>query len=228
LFTDQMSNFADLNWPNGCVEGATIALAQLQASLDHPGTIITVGPKYQLPYAGDGLHLRAPSEEHWGEKYAEVYKTVVIEGGTWEPLYPASVASWPSDPSGRTLQVTMHVPFAPLVFDTTLVTDPGYAVPSCAAPNGACRGFGYTEPSVNSPVIDQTPTILGNSVLIHLSAPPTPGVTHAVYYGFYPYQAANSGPTTGPRGNLRDSDLLVSRYDGTPIYNWLVHFKQSF
>ena len=34
-----------------------------------------------------------------------------------------------------------------------------------------------------------------------------------------------AGPTTGARGNLRDSDATPSRH-GYPLFNWAVHFDE--
>ena len=42
-------------------------------------------------------------------------------------------------------------------------------------------------------------------------------------YAFTGVAGATGGPTTGARGNLRDSDATPSR-NGSPLWNWAVHF----
>ena len=53
-------------------------LAQWKVGVDHPDDIVCAGPKYQYPYASDGLHLTALGYQLLGEKYAEVYFQRVI------------------------------------------------------------------------------------------------------------------------------------------------------
>jgi hypothetical protein len=60
-----------------------------------------------------------------------------------------------------------------------------------------------------------------DTVVITLSA--TPGANGHLRYAFTGISGALGGPTTGPRGNLRDSDATPSR-DGFKLYNWCVHF----
>ena len=44
-------------------------------------------------------------------------------------------------------------------------------------------------------------------------------------YAFTGTSGALGGPTTGPRGNLRDSDATPSRF-GYPLHNWCIHFDR--
>ena len=44
-------------------------------------------------------------------------------------------------------------------------------------------------------------------------------------YAYTGIQFQPGGPTTGPRGNLRDSDSETSTWED-PLYNWCVHFDK--
>ena len=45
-------------------------------------------------------------------------------------------------------------------------------------------------------------------------------------YAFTGIANARGGPTSGPRGNLRDSDATPSR-NGYALYNWCIHFDEA-
>jgi len=51
----------------------------------------------------------------------------------------------------------------------------------------------------------------------------TPTVPGRLYYA--PEGPSGYGPTTGPRGNLRDSDTAVG-LSGTTLYNWATNWRQ--
>ncbi len=97
-----------------------IPAAQLAAHVSAPGKIILVGAKYHLPYVADGVHLTSEGYRHMGEDYAKVYRRVILEGKTWEPVRPKTVTR-----AGAVITVKMFVPAPPLVMDTTIVSDPG-------------------------------------------------------------------------------------------------------
>ena len=178
--------------------------AQLAAHENAPGKIVLVGAKYHLPYVADGVHLTNEGYRHMGEDYAKVYRRVILEGQPWEPVRPKTVTR-----AGAVVTVKMHVPAPPLVLDTTIVSNPG--------------NFGF-EWSDGGP----TPTIVSvalsgpDTVVITLSAAPS-GASPRLRYAFTGTSGARGGPTTGPRGNLRDSDKTPSR-SGYELYNWCVHF----
>ena len=60
-----------------------------------------------------------------------------------------------------------------------------------------------------------------DTVRITLSKTPT-GKNQFVRYAYTGISGAKGGPTTGPRGNLRDSDDTISRH-GNKLHNWAVH-----
>jgi hypothetical protein len=182
-----------------------IPAQQLASHVNAPGKLVLVGAKYHLPYVADGVHLTNEGYRHMGEDYAKVYRHVVLEGKTWEPVRPQKVTR-----VGKVVTLKMHVPVPPLVIDTTLVTDPGK------------NGFEWKDDGPTTPTITSVEVMGGSTVRITLSAAPT-GANGRIRYAFTGVSGALGGPTSGPRGNLRDSDTTPSR-DGYKLYNWCVHF----
>jgi hypothetical protein len=183
-----------------------IPAQQLAAHVSAPGKIVLVGAKYHLPYVGDGVHLTNEGYRHMGEDYAKVYRRVVLEGKTWEPVRPATITR-----VGKVVTVKMFVPAPPLVIDTTLVTDPGK------------NGFEWKDDGPGTPMIASVALTGPDTVVITLSAVPT-GANPRLRYAFTGVSGALGGPTSGPRGNLRDSDATPSP-EGYKLYNWCVHFE---
>jgi hypothetical protein len=182
---------------------SAIPSAQLAAHVNAPGKIVLVGAKYHLPYVADGVHLTNEGYRHMGEDYAKVYRRVILEGKAWEPLRPKTITR-----VGAIVTVKMHVPAPPLVLDTTLVTNPGNF------------GFEWTDDGPTPTIVSVTVSA-PDTVVITLSA--VPGANARLRYAFTGTSGARGGPTTGPRGNLRDSDTTPSR-DGYDLYNWCIHF----
>ncbi|MBK6464213.1 MAG: hypothetical protein IPF92_24915 [Myxococcales bacterium] len=200
MFHTQMSS-----WTKYGQATSAIPLQQLEASIVSNGKIVLVGPKYNVQYAPDGVHLTAAGYRHMGEYYAKVYRRVVLEGRRWEPLRPVSATL-----TGDEIRVKFVVPVAPLVFDTTTVTDPGN------------KGFEYVDDSASPPTITAVTLEGPDTVRIKLSAAPV-GAGKTIRYAATGAVGARAGATTGPRGNLRDSDTSRSR-DGDKLENWAVHF----
>ena len=188
-------------------ETSVIPAAQLAAHLRSNGKIVLVGPKYHITYAKDGVHLTSEGYRHMGEDYAKAYRRVVLEGKRWEPLRPLAVTR-----DGAVITVKLAVPEPPIVLDTSLVADPG------------SYGFEYTDSSAASPSITKVEITGPDTVEITLSAVPTGDDRH-LRYAFTGNRGARSGPQTGARGNLRDSDPTRSR-SGHRLYNWCVHFDE--
>jgi hypothetical protein len=184
---------------------STIPLQQLEASVVSNGKIVLVGPKYNIEYAPDGVHLTAAGYRHMGEYYAKVYRRVVLEGRRWEPLRPLSATL-----VGDEIRVKFAVPVPPLVLDTTAVTDPGN------------KGFEYGDDSATPPTITSVTLDGADTVRVKLSAAPVGG-GKTIRYAMTGAAGARGGATTGPRGNLRDSDASRSR-PGNKLENWAVHF----
>jgi len=202
LLTDQMSSFSAYG-------SATSAIPQLQleASRAAPDRIVLMGPKYVLPYVPDGVHLTGEAERWLGEMHAKVFERVLIEGEPWRPVSPREITR-----DGAEISVRFWVPVPPLVLDETLVSNPGN------------YGFGYTDSSGAPPTITSVALVGDDTVVLTLSAMPVGG-NQRVTYAMNGIPGQPAGPTTGARGNLRDSDTTESRH-GYALQNWCVHFDE--
>jgi hypothetical protein len=187
---------------------SAIPQAQLAAHVGSGGKVVLVGPKYHLPYVADGVHLTNEGYRHMGEDHAKVYRRVVLEGRAWEPLRPLAIMR-----AGVVVTVKFAVPEPPLVLDETLVTNPG------------AFGFEISQADRRPPSITNVAVSGPDTITITLSAEPE-GSDRRLRYAFSAPLGAAAGPTTGARGNLRDSDATVSRH-GYPLHNWCVHFDEA-
>ncbi len=197
----QMSSWTALNTG---LNTSPVAMAQLSAHVNHPGKIVLVGPKYFLPYVADGVHLTNDGYAFMGEYYAKAYARIIFEGKPWEPLRPLSAAQ-----AGTKIRVVYKVPAPPLVLDTVAVTDPGH------------NGFEYTDDSGAPAVITAVALDGPDAVVLTFDKAPA-GPNKRVRYAYTGTTGAKGGATTGPRGNLRDSDATPSRTMHA-LYNWAVH-----
>jgi hypothetical protein len=205
VITDQMNS----NWiDNVAIANAPVALGQLQASLDYPGQIVLAGPKYQYQYYNiNQHHLVALSEEHLGEKHAEVYTSTILNATPWTGLIPRYAFVNPNDPTK--IDVLLNVPFPPAVIDTSWVS----------SPNGAADGFEYADGTSNPPTIDSA-AILSDGQTAELSmseAITSLGTVSYAWTGTGPLGAGCTAPGVclGVRGSVRDSDPAISRIDNT-------------
>lgn len=203
LITDQMSSFSAYG-------EATSAIPQLQleASRNAPNRIVLMGPKYVLPYVPDGVHLTGEAERWLGEMHAKVFERVLVQGEPWRPVSPREITR-----EGAEITVRFWVPAPPLVLDEAIVTNPG------------SYGFGYTDSSGAAPTITSVALAGDDAVRITLSAVPVGG-NQRVTYAMNGIPGQPAGPTTGARGNLRDSDATASRH-GYALFNWCVHFDEA-
>lgn len=144
-----------------------------------------------------------------GEDYAKAYRRVVLEQQAWEPLRPRSVSR-----EGAVITIRFFVPAPPLTIDTTLVTDPGHF------------GFEYFDAAgTSTPAITQVEVIGPDTVRVTLEREPS-AENRRIRYAYTAARHLKAGPTTGPRGNLRDSDATRSR-TGKRLYNWCIHFDEA-
>jgi hypothetical protein len=203
MFHTQMSSWTAFGQATSVIPGD-----QLAAHVAHPGKIVLVGPKYHLAYDADGVHLSNEGYRHMGEDYAKAYRRTVVEGRAWEPLRPTAVSR-----AGAAITIKFVVPAPPLVIDETLVKNPGK------------NGFEFAQTGAPAPAIASVALTAADTVTITLAAEPT-GSAKRIRYAFTGTANALGGPTTGPRGNLRDSDATTSRH-GYPLYNWCVHFDAA-
>lgn len=183
-------------------------ILQWRAASQAPDKIILVGPKYQLPYTGIGPHLTNEGYRWLGEYYAKAYRRVVLDGRRWTPLQPHALSC-----SGATLTLKLDVPVPPLVIDNDLVS----AVPG--------SGFTFDDGTPKPPTVTSVQIAAADTLTITLSR--TPAVTDgSLGYAVYHLTTPGAGPSTGLRGNLRDSDATPSRH-GYKLHNWLIHFQMK-
>lgn len=200
MFYCQMSS-----WTAYGTATSTIPGQQWQVAREQPELFALVGPKYFLPYV-DTVHLTGEGSRWLGEYYAKAYARVFLTGEPWRPLEPVAATR-----RGATIAVDFAVPAPPLVLDTTAVSDPGN------------YGFEFVDGSMAPPAITGVALTGPEQVTLTLAGEPT-GPTPTVRYAYTGAPGATAGPTTGPRGNLRDSDATASLH-GYTLYNWAIHFE---
>lgn len=203
MFTDQVSS-----WTAFGSATSSIPLQQLAAARQAPDRIYIVAPKYMLAYLADGVHLPGASERHLGELYAKAWRTVLVDGQPWYPVSPRATTR-----DGAVITIDFHVPVPPLVLDTETVTDPGN------------YGFAFTDTSGVAPAISAVELSGPTTVTITLADVPVGG-NKRLSYAMFGTPGAPAGPTTGPRGNLRDSDASLGM-GGEPLFDWCVHFTET-
>lgn len=193
-----------------------IATAQLDAHRTNPGKVILVGPKYQMRYHSDLLHLTSQDSKYMGELMAKVINKVALEGQTWNPLMPTS-----SIRTGNSITISYAIPVGRLEIDTTRVAA------------RANYGFTFTQTGGNNVSISSVQLVNNNTqVKITLNAIPTganPKIRYAWGCGNYTWFCG--GAATGWRagGNIRDSDYAISTASGStnlPLFNWSVAFEE--
>lgn len=178
---------------------------QYEAHVKSKGKVVLATPGYFVGYASDCLHYTSDSQRWIGEYFAKAYARIVFEGLPWEPVRPRSVTL-----AGKIVTAKYHVPKPPLVLDTTRVTDPG------------SYGFEYVDAGgANVPITSVAVT--GPDTVTLTLATAAPG--GRLRYAFTAPIPGCPGPTTGVRGNLRDSDTVASLY-GHDLFNWGVTFEE--
>ncbi|MBX3216084.1 MAG: hypothetical protein KF850_28850 [Labilithrix sp.] len=205
LFVSQFGSYTDKTV-------SRIPVRQLEAHVTAPGKVIVVTPNYPFVHYADCNHYTNHSQRRLGAYFAKAYQKVVVEGGTFEPLRPISVAR-----ADNVITVKFVVPVPPITFDTTRVVNPGNF------------GFTYAD-SAATPTIANVAITAPDTVTITLSAAPT-GADRKLRYALNaPVPNACPGPTQGARGNLRDSDTTTGYHrdaQNNPyeLFNWAVHFE---
>ncbi|MFQ1062142.1 sialate O-acetylesterase [Bordetella trematum] len=185
---------------------AVLALQRLPA-IDSRFHLACAG--YPLPYyTGDYLHYDRIGHFKLGEYYWKALRSAVYGDRSWKPLQPESV----SFNGANQVQITFHVPAGELVLDPDATDKDGN------------WGFQLFNGSTQVAIADKS--LVGNVVTLTAESNLTPG-NAAVRYAL----AGQSSPRTAaaiPRGRLRDSDSTPSLADGAQLYNWCVHFEETF
>lgn len=193
---------------------AASLLAQWRLGVDYRGEVTCAGPKYQYPYARDGLHMTADGYDRLGEKYGEVYYERVVLGHDWQPLQPVSVAR-----TGAVITVDFNVPVPPLVWDETL------PAPHQVAHIPWARGRGFEVENEDGEQTIVSASIRGRAVLIALDKAPDPANLVVRYAVTQDAEGLHGGQSVGRIGQLRDSDPLVGFATKAPQYNYAVSFE---
>jgi hypothetical protein len=214
LFTDQNSS-----WGNYTVATPEVPLGQLNASINNPGKIILVTPKYTLDYY-DNVHLKNYSYRRLGEYYGKVMKKVLVDKQPWIPLSPKTVTI-----SGNIIKVKFNVPVGPLAFDTTAVI------------KAANYGFEYSDDSNSTTLtgnLSDIVIIAPDEIQLKLINAPAVGSNPKLRYAYTAVKGVKAGRDIvgSPKGNLRDSDQTPSTYQdsrfpatmGNFLRNWCITF----
>ncbi|WP_254624406.1 hypothetical protein [Acinetobacter lactucae] len=184
-----------------------IELAIYQAATEPNSNIYLACPLYIFDYA-DGYHINGVSSKWMGAYIGLVHKRVLVDGEDWKPVHPISHVK-----QGRILEVKFHVPVQPLVFDTShIALNTNY-------------GFSLVD-SANNPLSISTVAITQGDTVKIIAVDPIPAGAK-LRYAWGPSTQPNR--STGPRGNLRDSqgDDLIFDPEGInkPLHNWCPIFE---
>jgi hypothetical protein len=210
-----ISQFGTMTTPT-----SIIPQRQLDAHKVSDGKVILVTPNYPFPHYTDCNHYTNYSQRWLGAYFAKAYQRVVVEGGKWEPTRPLSIQR-----AGNVITVKYVVPVPPLVIDTVRVDASNDKFP--VAP---FYGFIFRD-STMSASITAVAVTAPDTVTITLSNAPT-GANPILRYAFESQSPAFRcpGPTSGARGNIRDSDATVAYHtdvNGNPyeLFNWSVAYQ---
>jgi len=191
-------------------------LAEWKVGVDFPADIVCSGPKYQYPYANDGVHLITEGYRELGEKYAQVYFERVILHHDWQPLQPTKVTA-----RGAVITVQFHVPVAPLVWETAF-----------DAPHQGVEewklGKGFEVSAANGQkVAIASVAIDGEAVAITCAADPGPKAR--VSYAMIGETKKMAAPHAGTLrwGLLKDSDPFIGANTKKAQPNYAVAFEMT-
>ncbi|NTT88391.1 sialate O-acetylesterase, partial [Tabrizicola fusiformis] len=183
-----------------------IAIAQWQAATEHD-QIMLVAPTYHLAYNADDVHLPPHSTRWLSQYYARVTDIVCVQGREWRPLEPIRATR-----AGRIVDITYHVPVAPLVLDPGRVNDPG--------------NYGFTVVTAGGAALTIESVALRGATAVRIVLAADPGAEVTVRYA-WGANGEETGRWSGARGCLRDSDPTQSYHldaVGRPyeLFNWCV------
>lgn len=181
---------------NNPTEYPTIAIAQLELALDEKSNYIMTTPMYHFSYS-DAVHLPAVMSRLYGVHVGYVMKQVLIDRKKWKPLHPVSHRINKSENSWE-IKLSFHVPSPPLVLDTETVLPPDN------------YGFSLVDFKGNPLKIKSIKLI--DKTTLGITTDENPIEAH-IRYGMTIKEKRKSGPTTGARGNLRDSQGNTVTFD---------------
>jgi len=195
--------------------GKNGVLAPYEASKANSNYILAA-PYYPYGLVGDNLHL-GPNGVDVGEKSAHVAARALGIFGSeqYGTIMPTAV----NYDGNVTIDLQFHVPVPPLVRDTTH--------PVVNNPSPENWGFEVLDGAGSLVVINSVAFTGPDSVRIVCDTAPAAGASRCVQYAL---KGFGSPKVTGegPRGQLRDSDPIVSYRTGLPMPNWCPHFREAF
>jgi hypothetical protein len=197
VFTYQFASW--MNWTvNNNYPVIPLALSALAETRDD---VVLATAIYMLPHY-DRAHLTGPGYKIFGAYQGLAIKRTVLDGTKFTPLKPVDHLV-----QGNLITARFN-PVGGLVMDTSIVSDPGN------------YGFSLVDSSGNALTISSV-TCKYDTVTIAASAAIPAGAK--LRYGFVGGTVnTNPGPTTGPRGCLRDSQGDTIIFDPTGV-NWAMH-----
>ena len=170
------------------VAASDVPLAQLEwgTASSSLSTRVMFGPNYPIEIGTDGTHFTPYGTEEFGDRAGLAIVDAVFESG-WTPLHMRS--AWGA--GTNRVNMSFRGAVGDLAFDTTIVSDPGN------------NGFVVRDDSGEVPITTTSITNSNTRVRIDLGRNLTSNPT--VEYALTGVLNANNGPTSGPRGTLRDS-----------------------
>lgn len=197
--TSSMVFVADqLAFQNTGNTSAELAVGVLELHRLGDGKVICAGPTYAEEFAANNdVHMTSNGYRNYGERLGRVLSV----GSSWNPCHITAVSR-----TGTSITLTVYVPRAPLVKDTTLVS------------SVANDGFTYTGANITGVSITNDGTG-GNTATILITIDADAGGT--LRYAYNNGTNLFIGPVSGMRGNIRDSEPASTVNDATPLYNWL-------
>jgi hypothetical protein len=199
---------------NSVADTSAATLAQWRLGVEHSANVVCSGPKYQYPYdEADSVHLETEGYELLGEKYGQVYFERVVMGRAWQPLQPTRV-----ERAGALVTVHFHVPFPPLVWDSTFP-------PPHQDSSEWKQGRGFEVQSSNGRETISSAVIVGDTVQLTLENPNARELR--VGYALTGAKKAMSSPFAGTFrwGLLRDSDPFRGQTTHKPQPNYALAFE---
>lgn len=208
-------------YPYNPTDYPTIALAQLDMALNPETRYVMTTPMYHFPYAKDGVHLTAASSKWYGAYIAYVMKKTIVDGERWLPVHPVKHIVRKNKDKWDIFML-FYVPVEPLVLDVQTVVDPGNCGFSVVGADGKPRSISSVALKGAKTVcitVDENPQgcfvrygmTLNKQIRLNERVP--------------------SGPQTGARGCLRDSqgESVQVGIQGKPcrLDNWCPFFEYS-
>ena len=175
------------------------------------GELLIACPAYHVEYADD-RHMTGNGYAQLGQHLGRALYEAVYRGSAWTGLRPREVVRYRSNK----VLIRFHVPVAPLVFRTDVVT---------LASN---YGFRFMDDQGGTAIVNQEIKD-GTEVLLTLGR--DMAGSPEVRYAWDTTGGTPSGPKTGPRGNLFDSDTTEGYFinGDAPwdLANPCVRFKEA-